>query len=99
MQSILSFLPKKMASLLKNLPPEQMESIEEIRIRIGRPIEISTGSSYILLPMITSEEDASLLLNQLTHFSMYTMEEELKRGYITIEGGHRVGIAGKVILD
>lgn len=99
MQSVLSFLPKKIATLLRDLPSEQLDSIEEIRIRIGRPIEISTGSSYTLLPMVISDEDASVLLNQLTRFSMYTMEEELKRGYITIEGGHRVGIAGKVILD
>src|SRR5205807_2250163 len=29
-------------------------------------------------------------------FSLYRMEDELREGYITIEGGHRVGIAGKV---
>ncbi len=34
----------------------------------------------------------------ITH-SFYTLEEELRRGYITIEGGHRVGLAGKVILE
>lgn len=39
------------------------------------------------------------LLNKISHFSIYTLEEELKRGYITIEGGHRVGLAGKVILE
>ena len=35
----------------------------------------------------------------MSQFSLYTLEEELKRGYITIAGGHRVGLAGKVILE
>ncbi|MGN1386709.1 MAG: stage III sporulation protein AA [Bacillus sp. (in: firmicutes)] len=99
MQTIFSFLPKKIAEQLQHMPPSILNKIEEIRIRIGRPIEISAGRSYELLPFIVTEEEASQLLNRITQFSMYTMEEELKRGYITIEGGHRVGIAGKVILD
>ena len=99
MQTIFSFLPKKITEQLQHMPPSKLNKIEEIRIRIGRPIEISAGGSYELLPLIVAEEDASQLLNRITQFSMYTMEEELKRGYITIEGGHRVGIAGKVILD
>lgn len=99
MQTIFSFLPKKIAEQLQHMPPSKLNKIEEIRIRIGRPIEISAGGSYELLPIIVEEEEASQLLNRITQFSMYTMEEELKRGYITIEGGHRVGIAGKVILD
>src|SRR5690625_7425653 len=36
------------------------------------------------------------ILNQLSEFSLYRMEDELREGYITIEGGHRVGLAGKV---
>lgn len=99
MQSIFSLFPKRITDFLQNMPSEKWESIEEIRIRIGRNIEISSGRSYELLPLVITEEDAEQLLNTITHFSMYTMEEELKRGYITIEGGHRVGIAGKVILD
>lgn len=99
MQSIFKLFPKKITSFFQNMPLEKWSSIEEIRVRTGRAVEISTGSSYELLPLTVTEEDAEQLLNNLTNFSMYTMEEELKRGYITIEGGHRVGIAGKVILD
>ena len=38
-------------------------------------------------------------MNKISHFSIYTLEEELKQGYITVAGGHRVGLAGKVILE
>ena len=50
--------------------------------------------SYIIQP-----EDAFHLMNKISHFSIYTLEEELKRGYITVSGGHRIGLAGKVILE
>ncbi|MGM9926218.1 MAG: stage III sporulation protein AA [Bacillus sp. (in: firmicutes)] len=99
MQTVLSFLPKKIACFFQDMPPKKWNTIEEIRCRIGRPVEISSGTAYELLPVIATEEDAAQLVNNITNFSMYTMEEELKRGYITIQGGHRVGIAGKVILD
>ena len=99
MHSIISILPKKISNFLSGLPAERWETIEEIRIRTGKPVEISAGASYELLPLIVNEEDSAQLLGQLTKFSMYAMEEELKRGYITVQGGHRIGIAGKVVLD
>jgi len=39
------------------------------------------------------------LIDLLSNHSLYTMEEQLRRGFITVQGGHRVGIAGKVVLD
>ena len=35
----------------------------------------------------------------MTNHSLYTMEEELRRGYITVAGGHRIGIAGRTVLE
>jgi stage III sporulation protein AA len=99
MEKILPFLPKRIAEMLETVPPENRDGMEEVRIRINRPLEITVRGKPQFFPYITSPEDAVQLLNKLGHFSMYTLEEELKRGYITIEGGHRVGLAGKVILE
>ena len=30
-------------------------------------------------------------------FSYYTYENDLAKGFVTIEGGHRVGVCGKVV--
>jgi stage III sporulation protein AA len=38
-------------------------------------------------------------LEMLTRHSLYTFEEELRRGYITVEGGHRVGLTGRTVLE
>jgi len=98
-ESILTFLPKNLASLISQIPPNQKEEVEEIRIRINRPIEITLKGAPRFLSYIIQPEDALNLLNKISQFSIYTLEEELKRGYITISGGHRIGLAGKVILE
>lgn len=99
METILHFLPKNIADLISKLPPSQKEELEEIRIRINRPIEIMTKGAPLFLSYRIQQEDAFHLMNKISHFSIYTLEEELKRGYITVSGGHRIGLAGKVILE
>lgn len=99
METITPFLPKNISEKLKQIPPQILKDLEEIRVRINRPLELTTKGTPHFLPYIVNSEDAVHLLNKISHFSIYTLEEELKRGYITIEGGHRVGLAGKVILE
>ena len=38
-------------------------------------------------------------MDYISHYSLYAYSEELKHGFVTIEGGHRVGVAGKVITE
>jgi stage III sporulation protein AA len=98
-ETILKFLPKNIADLISKIPPSQKEELEEIRIRINRPIEITMKGAPKFLSYIIRQEDAFHLMNKISQFSIYTLEEELKRGYITVSGGHRIGLAGKVILE
>ena len=39
------------------------------------------------------------MLEYISNYSMYAFEEEIRQGFLTIQGGHRVGIAGKTILE
>ncbi|WP_062357031.1 stage III sporulation protein AA [Bacillus kwashiorkori] len=99
MESILSFLPSKIKEQLNYIPKTIQQNIEEVRVRINRPIEIITKEKTYYLPYIINTHDSEQLLNKISHHSLYTLEEELKRGFITVEGGHRIGLAGKVILE
>jgi stage III sporulation protein AA len=98
-ETILNFLPKNIAALIEQIPPNQKDELEEIRIRINRPIEITLKGAPRFLSYIIQSEDAFNLMNKISHFSIYTLEEELKQGFITVSGGHRIGLAGKVILE
>nr|WP_205597476.1 stage III sporulation protein AA [Neobacillus thermocopriae] len=98
-ESILNFLPNNIATMLTKIPPKQKEELEEIRIRINRPIELTLQGTPRFLSYIIQPEDAFHLMNKISQYSIYALEEELKRGYITVSGGHRIGLAGKVILE
>ena len=100
MQAIFDYVPKAIEQELKNVSRHlSFQEIEEIRFRVGRPIEITANRKTVFLPYLLSREEAEQIMEKLSKHSFYTLEEELKRGYITIEGGHRVGLAGRVILE
>lgn len=99
MEDVLTLLPKRIQEQLLHMPQAAAERVEELRIRIGRPLEVIIGGHPTFIPYLVEEEDAQSLLGHISRFSLYTLEEELKRGYITVSGGHRIGLAGKVVLE
>ena len=91
---LLDYLPHYMESEVNTA---LNNGLEEIRIRIGQQIE--------LLPMkerfgkeITVEKMEEII-NYLTDYSIVAYEEQIKKGYFTIDGGYRVGVAGVVNDD
>ena len=99
--NILIKLPESMRDRIEKLPAQALQQLEEIRIRTNTDtLLISGGREYSLRDgdEITAEV-LEEILNRLLDYSYYAYEEELSRGYITIEGGHRVGICGRVTLE
>lgn len=99
MKKFTFFLPEQIVLELNKLPPGSDNHLEEIRIRVNRPIEWIFNKRSMFSDYVVTSEDAYFLLSKISQYSIYSMEEELKKGYITIEGGHRIGLAGKVVLE
>ncbi|WP_134683164.1 stage III sporulation protein AA [Brevibacillus migulae] len=111
MNEVIAILPAPIRSIMNTLPAAVLNHVEEIRLRQNQPLEVRYGqqASYVTPTgqltanvrqgWIVTEELVGKLLNQISQHSLYALEEELKRGYITVVGGHRVGIAGKVVLE
>lgn len=99
--NILIKLPESMRDRIEKLPAQTLQQLEEIRIRTNTDtLLISGGREYSLRDGDeTTAEVLEEILNRLLDYSYYAYEEELSRGYITIEGGHRVGICGRVTLE
>ncbi|WP_240378057.1 stage III sporulation protein AA [Bacillus piscicola] len=103
MEDILVLLPPHVRALFQNA--ELDSSPEEIRIRIHAPVEVITADEVVYLGFKTKElyvmtaEDIEYIFNQLSEFSMYAFQEELKQGFITTRGGHRVGVGGQVVAE
>lgn len=87
------------------------ECLREIRFRTGRGLLIETAEGEQLLNRegrrVFSEgeayrvrpEDVKTALELLTGYSVYAFEEELRQGYFTVEGGHRIGVAGQAVVE
>ena len=80
------------------------EELQEIRIRTGQPLLIQMKGQERVLPdpahpYLVTKEDIGETMGYICHYSLYAYENELKQGFITVEGGHRVGVAGKVIIE
>lgn len=100
LKSIFSRLPEHIENKIVSLPNDIICKFEELRIKcytdtlvIANGREISLNDSDMVTPEVLEDT-----LNRLLNYSYYAYEDELSNGYITIEGGHRVGICGRVTL-
>lgn len=78
------------------LPPGQLQ---EIRIRANRPLLAVCGNREYRSKRIIKKEELREILAYLSNYSLYAYEEELSRGFLSLPGGHRVGIAGRTVLQ
>lgn len=97
MEEILRLFPADMKNLIQRTVNNRWDQLEEIRCRLLQPIELIFHEKVEWIEQVKIDAQTGVhLINHLSEYSLYRMENELREGYITIEGGHRVGIAGKV---
>ncbi|NLB73379.1 MAG: stage III sporulation protein AA [Firmicutes bacterium] len=100
MDEVLPCLPPGLRGAIAALPKEQLDRVCEIRLRTWRPVMLMAGDDEIDTspPYVFTEDDALITLQLIACGSLYAFEDDLRQGYITICGGHRVGLAGRVVL-
>lgn len=109
-RDILYIFPEEMRSRWRMLATCQ-EELREIRLRAGRKILVYIGSGEKYLDHdgnLTDQsenaaemerEELDALLSYVCDSSMYAFEDEIRRGYLTLPGGHRMGIVGEAVLN
>lgn len=75
-----------------------MDKLEEIRIRAGNPIILKLGNNEMVLKYKMNSEEILNILQLFCSNSIYTYQNQICNGFITIPGGHRVGISGSVVI-
>lgn len=88
-----------------------MAKVYEIRLRVHSPLLlIYSGEEFFVTEDGTlvreaerayqiQAEDVRETMEYIGNYSLYAYEEELRQGFLTVQGGHRVGIAGKAVLE
>lgn len=72
--------------------------LEEIRIRANRPIILKIGQEERKIEHIVKQEEILETLQHICDNSIYSYQSQICNGYITMQGGHRVGITGNVVM-
>lgn len=85
--------------------------LEEIRIRVNEPVMFCTGEGEFFLRgnqlvrqldnqccRMTPEEVRQMSVF-MSKYSLYAYEEEIRKGFLTVEGGHRIGVCGQVSCE
>ena len=94
---IYKILPGTIGNSIKQFLME--DKIQEIRIKVGKPIILNLAFEEKVLDYIPTREDLRYLITKISNYSLYAFEEEIKQGYITLKGGHRVGLAGECVMS
>lgn len=95
-------IKKVLGSTINNILQENhipFSKLQEIRLRIGKPLIIVSDNIEFVLHKIIEKEELMEILEYVSNYSLYAFENELKQGFITIEGGHRVGMTGQVLIE
>ncbi|TDX43549.1 stage III sporulation protein AA [Orenia marismortui] len=110
-ENILPILASNLRSIINNINPKKIDDLIEIRLRANKPIILERGRGELILSKtgeiindiseayITKGKDIKDTLNLMTDSSLFTLEGEIRSGYFTLTGGHRVGLVGQVISD
>ncbi len=101
--NIFKYFPQNIAVLLeeyfKKNDTNMYIALEEIRLRVNKPIILKFNQTEKLFDYHVTTEDILETLRIICENSIYSYQNQICNGYITIKGGHRVGISGSVVIE
>lgn len=107
---LLRIFARNIRAVLARLDTD-FEDMQEIRLRVQGPLMVvRNNQQYFLTDMgklvkqpetahVVTADELRETLEYIGNHSLYAFEEEIRQGFITIQGGHRVGLAGKAVLN
>lgn len=99
---ILKYFPNNIYQIFSNLFKENIkitEEIQEIRMRTNRPILLKLREKDIILQYNISQSEILQILERLCENSIYAYKNQICAGFITVKGGHRVGLTGSCVIE
>ncbi len=108
---ILPFLIPGIRAVIQNINLNELNNLEEIRLRAGKPLMTFYKNKDWFVTRngrLTRSLDEAYIVDQweivktlelMSENSIYAYQDEIKSGYLTLRGGHRVGLSGKVVLQ
>ena len=97
MEKVLNYLAETIKQEIQKYE-HNLNDIEEIRLRINKPIILKKSDGNKILIHIVSSEELLETFQKVCEHSIYSYQKQICEGFITIKGGHRIGIAGSAVV-
>lgn len=108
-EEIRRILAVSLRPILERLQPE-WDQLEEIRLRVNEPLAVKRKGEVCFVSEhgifceageahITCAAEIQETMDYLSSYSRYAFEEKIRQGFLTIPGGHRIGLCGRTILE
>ena len=105
--SMLEFLTDNLRAALRYV---NINLIYEMRLRAGRPVVVSFRGNYVFLgehgitdkladALVCSYADIEMIIERVSEFSVYSVTEQMKQGFLTGACGERIGLAGAFVYE
>lgn len=100
MKRVWELLPSGLWEAVESLSPAEREQIEEVRLRLGRPVSVTLAAEERFLPgTVTDRETLERVLERASRCSVHTVLEQLRNGFVSVQGGHRLGLCGTGVVE
>lgn len=104
---MLDFLPQILKNAIKNI---NIKDVYELRLRANQPVKMNYRGAYCYLgiygvttqknnALVATKQDIEDCVFKAGNCSVYSVEEQIKSGFITAKNGERIGLAGEYVLD
>lgn len=101
----------EVGTVLSLLPESIKSTVHEIRLRSEKPLALSDGTTTMFVSekgrilyslsdkaFTVTQRNISDIFKSICNYSVYSHQNEIKNGYITIRGGHRIGLCGTAVI-
>lgn len=99
---ILRYFPNKIYQIFFNLFQENnkiIDELQEIRMRTDRPIILRLREKDFILQYNIPQSEILQIVERLCENSIYAYKNQICEGFITVKGGHRVGLTGSCVIE
>lgn len=109
-KNIIDVLSPKLKIIIERLTEKEFNRINEIRLRVNKPLSVSINNKSYFISLegviqsnysntyIVTQEDVDITLRAACQYSLHSYQKELSEGFITLNGGNRMGICGTCVV-
>ena len=99
MEDVLEYLSQNIKNEINKKKKKKIQDIEEIRLRTNKPIVLKIEKGNLVLSHIVTIEELLETFQKICEHSIYSYQKQICEGFITIKGGHRVGLTGSCVIE